>query len=108
MSELEDIQREEAQLLDDDPKVEVAILGRQIELWVEEDPIGRYVIERARTELEEVKEALLTCRDAAKIQDLQSQAAVCNRIRQWLGEAVQAGRAAAIVLQQERDSQHAD
>lgn len=107
-SELDELNQENQFLTQEDGRFESAILGRDIEHWIDEDPIGRFVIGRAREEIEEVKEALLTETDSLKIQALQQRAAVCNRIRQWLGEAVRDGQAAAVSLQQERDSHHAD
>lgn len=107
-TEAEDIQAEEAGLDQEDPRFEAAVLGREIEQWIETDPIGQYIVARAREEIEEVKEALLTEEDGVKIKALQSRAAICSRVAQWLGEAVQAGRASVIALQTERDIGHVD
>lgn len=107
-TEAEEIEQDEHHLTEEDPRFEQAVLGREIEIWIEQDPIGQYVIKRAQEDIEAVKEALLTEMDLTKIRALQAKAAVCNHIRQWLGEAVQAGRAAVATLQQERDTQHED
>lgn len=89
----------------EDPKLEQAVFGRDVEFWIETDPIGQYVIARARQDLEEVKEALVTvdpC-DAQAIRALQHKAGIAISIRDWLGQAIAAGRSATDSLQQERD-----
>lgn len=91
----------------EDPKLEQAVFGREVEHFIEADSIGVYLVARARQELEEVKEKLLTCDPAntEEIRRLQGRAGICTRFRDWLGEAVAAGFAAQESLQQERDEQ---
>ena len=76
-----------------------------MEIFIEEDPIGKYLIERARQDIQEAQDDLLDV-DPSKVEDvrkLQFKASVANRVRVWLGEAIQNGRAAAAQLQLERD-----
>lgn len=97
---------EEARLDAADPKLETAVFGRDVERFIEEDPIGRYLIARAREQIDEAAQALLTVdpTDAQQVSRLQNKAAVAGHIATWLGEAVQAGRDATVALQQERDT----
>ena len=91
--------------LEGDPAGEIAVFGREVEIFIEEDPIGKYLIERARQDIQEAQDDLLDV-DPSKVEDvrkLQFKASVANRVRVWLGEAIQNGRAAAAQLQLERD-----
>lgn len=91
----------------DDPRFEQAVFGREVEHWLENDPVASYLIDRAKGEIEEVKELLLTARTADAVAELQARAAVCTRFKAWLAEAVQTGRDAIIALQQEQDTKDA-
>ena len=91
--------------LEADPAGVVAIFGREVEMFIDEDPIGQYLITRAKQDIQEAQDELLEV-DPAKTEDvrkLQFKAAVANSVRRWLGEAIQNGRAAAAQLQMERD-----
>jgi len=89
----------------DDPKVELAVFGREVEQFIDESPIGKYVVERAQADIEAAKTELLTVdpSDVAKIREIQGRAAIANSVRQWLREAITTGRNAAAILEQERD-----
>lgn len=94
----------EAELLGD-PAGAIAVFGKEVEYFIDQDPIGQYIIERAKRDLAEAQEELLEV-DASKpdeVRKLQNKAAVANSVRRWLAEAIQDGRAAAAQLQMERD-----
>lgn len=88
-----------------DPKFETAIFGAEVRHFVDEDRIGQYLIARAKEDLAEAHQALVEVNpsDYAKITALQLDARVANRVRSWLGEAIESGRAAEVQIQQERD-----
>lgn len=90
--------------LTEDPRYETAAFGREIELFLEEDRIGHYLVERARSDLAVAQEALVDIdpADARAIAALQLDARVANRVRQWLGEAIQAGQQAQQLLEEDR------
>jgi len=88
-----------------DPRLEAAVLGREIEIFLREHPAAQLIIERAREDLERAQAALVTVdpQDAGKIAQLQLDARVANRVRGWLRAAIEEGRNAATLLQAERD-----
>jgi hypothetical protein len=91
--------------LEADPAGQLAVFGREVEMFIDEDPIGQYLVARAKQDIQEAQDQLLEV-DPAKTEDvrkLQFKAAVANSVRRWLGEAIQNGRAAAAQLQLERD-----
>ena len=93
------------QLAATDDRYEAAAFGREIELFIDEHPVGKYLVDQARADLELVKESLLSVdpEDAKKIRQLQGKAAVAESVRQWLARAIENGRNAQALLQQERD-----
>lgn len=109
-NEAEDTRAAEAGLDAEDPRFQQAVFGREVEIWLDNDPIADYIINRARADIESAKDELLTAdpEDVKTVRALQTRAKVAESIRQWLGEAVQMGRDAVASLQQERDSSHAD
>lgn len=88
-----------------DPKWESAVFGREVKNFVEGDPIGRYLIEQARRDLETAQAGLLEVdpSDAKAIARLQLDARVAVRVKDWLGQAIENGLNAEILIQQERD-----
>jgi hypothetical protein len=96
---------EEAQDLESDPAGSIAIFGREVEMFINDDPIGQYLVESARKDVQEAQDELLEVDPAQTeaVRKLQFKAAVANSVRIWLGEAIQNGRAAAAQLQMERD-----
>lgn len=92
-----------------DPKVEEAILGREAEVFIEEHPIGQYLIDRAKADLARAQEALLEIdpSDAKAIFAAQLDARVANRVRGWIAEAIENGRQARALIREER-SENAD
>ena len=89
----------------EDPNFEAAAFGREVELWIEEDSIGRYVIERARQQVQEAQAELLTVdpTDTKTITALQTKAGIALSVAGWLREAIEQGHAAAATLQHEHD-----
>lgn len=90
----------------DDPKLEMAIFGREVEEFIENDRIGRYLVSKAMEDIQSAATDLLTVdpNDTAKIREIQNRAAVANAVRGWLGQAVSDGQNAAQAIQQERDT----
>jgi hypothetical protein len=99
-----DIERLE-QLAAQDERYETAAFGREVELFIDEHPVGKFIVDQARADLELAKERLLTVdpEDPSAIRALQQKAAVAESVRQWLAMAIENGRNAADLLQQERD-----
>jgi hypothetical protein len=88
-----------------DPKWETAVFGREVEAFIDTDCIGQYIIDQAKRDLAEAQGKLLEVdpTDAKAIAALQLDARVANRVRGWLGAAIQNGRDAETLIQQERD-----
>ena len=86
-----------------DPRYEEAIFGAEVENFVDNHPIGRYLVERAKSDLEEAKTELLATdpTDSMKIRAIQAKAGTAANVRDWLREAIMAGRAARFSLEQE-------
>jgi len=82
-----------------------AVFGREVRQFIDEDAIGKYLIERARETLLAAGQALVEVdpNDRKKIEALQLDARVANRVRGWLAEAVETGLNSESVLQQQRD-----
>lgn len=92
-------------LVPDDPKWEQAVFGREVADFIDNDRIGQYLVDQAKRDIARAQEALLSVdpSDAKKIAQLQLDARVANRVRGWLAEAVQNGKDAEAIIQQERD-----
>lgn len=92
-----------------DPNLERAVFGREVEDFIENDRIGQYIVTEAKKRIAEVQEQLLTVDpyEPEEIQKLQNRAAVANLVREFLSEAIQNGRDARVLLQQERDEHDA-
>ena len=88
-----------------DPKWETAVFGREVADFIDGDRIGQYLIDRARRDLEEAQAKLLEVdpTDHKAIASLQLDARVANRVRGWLAQAIEDGKNAEILIQQERD-----
>jgi hypothetical protein len=89
----------------EDPNVEIAVFGREVEQFIESDTIGLYLVRRAREQIEDAKEALLAVDpdDTEGIRRIQFAAATAQAVRGWLAEAITAGKNAERIIQQERD-----
>lgn len=87
------------------PDMEAAVFGREVEEFVEHDRIGKYLIDRAQQDLAEAQEELTTLSpfEAGPIMQAQIKARAAKNIRDWIADAINRGREAAQLLQQERD-----
>jgi hypothetical protein len=85
---------------------EIAVFGREVELFIETDRIGQFLVRQARLHVEEAQEALLTVDpdDVKKVRELQFKARVAGAVMGWLKQAINDGDNATRTLQQERDS----
>lgn len=88
-----------------EPMMEEAVFGREVELFLDEHPVGQYLVDRAKQDLETAHEKLVTCspHDWAGIMALQLDARVALRIKGWLREAIESGHTAQVTLKQEAD-----
>jgi len=86
-----------------DADFETAVFGREVEQFCDTDPIGQYLINRAREDLAKAQEALVTIDPYAtqEIAALQLNARVAQKVRTWLREAIEAGRNAEALIRQE-------
>lgn len=85
---------------------EIAVFGREVELFIETDRIGRYLVSKARLDIDEAQVALLSVDpdDVKKVRDLQFKARIAAAVVGWLKQAIVDGQNATQTLQQERDS----
>ena len=88
-----------------DPKPAIAVFGGEVEYFVQNDPIGRYLIEKAKREVTEALEALGDADpdDAAAVRKIQHRLRVARSVPKWLGEAIEEGHSARAQLQEEQD-----
>ena len=89
----------------EDPRLEEAVFGREVEEFLTNDRIGQYLVAQARKDSEEAATALLTAEptDFNRIRELQFKGRLPAIVTQWLANAIQNGEAQALILQQERD-----
>lgn len=87
-----------------DPKVGIAVFGRQVEDFLRSD-IGTYLLEQAKREEAEAMELLKRVHPwrRRRIQQLQNQIAVVERVQLWLADAIHSGRAALELIKQDND-----
>jgi len=88
------------QLDANDPIVETAVFGQQVEQFLSSE-IGRYLIDRAEREAEHAADALKTVHPwrTRRIRELQNIIWVSERVQKWLGEAILDGRQALNVIE---------
>lgn len=91
----------------EDPAVRAAVLGKQIEEFINND-IGRYLTKRSDEEVQECLHKLkninpLTPEGARAIAGLQFQIRVAERVIHWLAEAIHEGHQAMNVLEDKHD-----
>ncbi len=88
----------------DDPKVGLAVLGRQVEDFLLSD-IGTYLLEQAKREEAEAMDLLKRVHPwrRRRIQELQNRIAVVERVQLWLADAIYSGHAALELLKQDQD-----
>ena len=85
--------------------MELVTFGKEVEYFLENDRIGKYLLENAVLEMSEAAEELSTvdAHDIAKVQALQIKFRVASSVRQWLGQAVQRGMEARTIIEQEEN-----
>ena len=85
--------------------MELVTFGKEVEYFLENDRIGRYLLECAILEMSAAAEelAVADAHDIAKVHALQVRFRVASQVRQWLGEAVQRGMEARTIIEQEED-----
>ena len=86
-----------------DPKTEQAIFGEEVRIFMEQDRIGRYLVQRAA---DEVQEALLEFKDvdsedAKKIREIQNRIKIAESVVGWLAGVVDDGLRARQILEDE-------
>lgn len=91
-----------AQLDPEDPKVRLAMFGKQVEHFLDTG-IGRYLIERASKQSEAAVESLkqVDPTDMKAVMKAQLEVRVADSIIVWLGDAVADGQQATEILKQE-------
>lgn len=83
------------------PDVRVAVLGRQVEMFLEGD-VGTYIAQCCYTEVEEATEKLkrVDATDFKAVQELQNRIWRAESVMGWLGDAIRAGSQAKENLQE--------
>lgn len=84
--------------------LEAAVLGKQVEAFIQSD-VGQYLLIRAASELDETNKSLLTCDpfDGNLVANLQAKAYRAASFRTWLEEAVLSGLNAHSLLEERED-----
>lgn len=85
-----------------DPKVQWATFGKQVEYFLQSD-VGSYLVKRAKQEGDEALEELkkVDAFDGNKVAACQLKARVADAVIVWLGDAIAAGESATEQLKQE-------
>lgn len=92
MAETPDLQEE----FKNDPEFKRASLGIEVEHFIHNDKVGKYLMKRARAVRQETSAALAVVdpTDASTVRELQWQYRIPDLIVSWLEEAIANGRAA--------------
>jgi hypothetical protein len=87
-----------------DEKLEKAIFGREVEEFLTNDRIGKYLVERARSESEAAmaERMLADPADVELNRRLQVRFQVAQSVIDWLGEAITDGEQARKILEDEQ------
>lgn len=90
---------------DRDIQMELVTFGKEVEYFLENDRIGRYLLECAILDMSQAAEELSVAdaHDIAKLHQLQIKFRVAAQVRQWLGDAVSRGMEARTIIEQEED-----
>lgn len=91
-----------------DPLVRSAVFGRQVEDFLTNDPIGKYLVERADREIEECSIALRHQSPRfwwgrRKIEKLQNRIHICESVLGWLRDSITEGRQALQIIEDHHD-----
>ena len=84
-----------------DPKVEMAVFGRQVADWLRTD-IGNYLLSEARREEAEAVEDLINKKGSDE--DCRARIWRARSFQEWLGNAIARGLQALAVLEEEQGS----
>lgn len=87
--------------------MELMTFGKEVEYFITEDRIGRYIMENATLEMSDAAEQLATvdATDTAAVQRLQVKFRVAYSVRNWLGNAITRGNEAHAIMEQEENDQ---
>jgi len=79
-----------------DPKMQVVRLGIETLHFVEREPVGKYLVERAHMKRVEALEALADVdpEDSKTIRKSQNDSKITDLFLRWLDEAIEAGQVA--------------
>jgi hypothetical protein len=88
---------------DRDIQVELVTFGKEVEYFLENDRIGKYLLECAILDMSEAAEAMAgeDAHNVAKMQEHQLKFRVASQVRAWLGQAVSRGMEARMIIEQE-------
>lgn len=86
-----------------DTQVELVTFGKEVEYFLENDRIGKYLLECAILDMSQAAEALAAedAHNVAKMQEHQLKFKVASNVRQWLGQAISRGMEARTIIEQE-------
>lgn len=88
----------------EDPTVQTAVLGKQVQDWLE-GPVGSFVMGRCQDRLEYLEQALKTVNPEKpmEVAKLQAEIKHWEGFAGWLGSAIQAGHTAVQIIDGEVD-----
>jgi len=91
--------------LERDIQMGLMTFGKEVEYFINEDRIGRYIMDNATLEMSEAAEeiAMADATNVAEIQRLQMKFRVAYSVRKWLGDAMTRGLEARSIIEQEED-----
>jgi len=89
----------------EDPTVQLAALGHNVEEFLASD-VGDYLLQRAKNQEQAATESLLNlcfagAPDAKLLEQYTMQVRVARMFQEWLGEAVETGIQALVLIKQE-------
>jgi hypothetical protein len=86
-------------------QMELVTFGKEVEYFLKNDRIGKYLLECAIGDMSEAAEAMAEtdAHDIAKMHEQQIKFRVASQVRQWLGQAISRGMEARTIIEQEED-----
>jgi hypothetical protein len=86
-----------------DQQMELVTFGKEVEYFINEDRIGKYLMDCAILDMSEAAEAMASCdaADTVAMQRSQIKFKVAQSVRQWLADAVSRGMEARTIIEQE-------
>ena len=87
-------------LMQANPTLAVAVLGKEVELFLDSD-IGKYLVQCAEDDIDTVMSAFskVNPQDAPAIMALQVKLGAAIRIKGWLGDAINSGKQAVMNME---------